>query len=459
MTPPIASHIFRAYDIRGIVGEGLRPEVMRLLGRAIGSEALDLGESRLVLGADARLSSPGFRRAMRDGLLASGCDVIDIGTVPTPLLYFATHVLDAASGVMITGSHNPKDYNGVKIVLRRQCLADNQIRGLRDRILDRRLHEGAGRIERAAVEESYIDRIRGDLCLRPGMKVAIDCGNGVTGALAPRLFQALGCEVLPLYCEVDGNFPHHHPDPTVADNLRDLAALVRASGAELGIAFDGDGDRLGLVTAAGRVIDADRMMMCFIRDILPDNPGARVVFDVKSSSHLARLVGEAGGVPVLCRSGHSYVKRCMQESGALLGGEFSAHLFFGHRWYGFDDGLYAAARFLELMARLEISADALLDSLPASSSTPELFLPVEEERKFELMARLQDALRFEGADINTLDGLRADFPAGWGLLRPSNTTPNLVLRFEADTPRDLAEIQELFRSQILAVDSSLALPF
>jgi len=455
----VPANIFRAYDIRGVVGEGLCPEVMRQIGRAIGSEALDLGERCLIVGADARLSSPSLGRALTEGILASGCDVIDIGVVPTPLMYYATHLLPVGSGVMVTGSHNPGHYNGVKIVLRRQCLADNQVSALRERIHRGDLRSGRGHLERHRLQDVYVERIAADITLRRPFKVVVDAGNGVTGALAPRLFRTLGCEVQPLHCELDGRFPNHPPDPSEPGNLRDLRRAVRESGAALGIAFDGDGDRVVLVDEEGGIIDADQLLMCFALDILPHNPGAPVVYDIKSSAHLPRLVEAAGGRPVMCRSGHSFVKRSMQESGALLGGEYSAHIFFRHRWYGFDDGLYAAARFLEIMDREGCGASELAARLPRSFSTPELRIPVDEGRKFALMARLGEALRFEDARIETLDGIRADFPAGWGLLRASNTTPALVLRFEADTREELQRLQARFRQAIGGVDASLPLPF
>jgi len=451
--------IFRAYDIRGIVGQGLDAHSVRLIGQAIGSEARAAGQDTVNTGADARLSSPELSRALQDGLLASGCNVVDLGIVPSPLLYFATHTLQSRSGVMLTGSHNPRDYNGIKIVLDRHTLADKQITRLYDRIIANELAQGKGTRTTHDIVPAYIDRIRSDLILARRFKVVIDCGNGVCGLIAPTLFSALGCDVVPLHCGPDGNFPNHHPDPTRPENLLDLQALVAQEQADLGIAFDGDGDRLGLVTGSGRIIDADHMLLAFVMDILPDNPGASVVFDVKSSHHLARVITAAEGKPVMCKSGHSFVKKKLVETEALLGGEFSAHIFFKHRWYGFDDGLYAAARFLELMGKYQASADDLLDRMPQSYSTPELFAAVPDADKFALMARLQAELSFAGASLNFLDGIRADFEHGWGLVRASNTTPNLVLRFEADNAAALQDIKASFRTALQQLAPELQLPF
>ena len=455
----IRRDIFRAYDIRGVVGPGFDADAVRLIGQAIGSEALDVGERTLVVGADARLSSPELFAALKTGILASGCGIIDLGVVPTPLMYFATHTLITDSGVMLTGSHNPRDHNGIKIVLKRQTLADNQISHLYDRIMTNTLHSGKGTKISFDIKQPYINAITSTVDLRRSFKVVLDCGNGVAGLVAPALFEALGCTVIPLYCELDGNFPNHHPDPTRAENLQDLIARVRLEQADLGIAFDGDADRLGLVTSTGAVIDADHMLLAFAMDILPDNPGAKVVYDVKSSHHLERVIKAAQGVPVMCKSGHSYVKQKLRETEALLGGEYSAHIFFKHRWYGFDDGMYAAARFLELMDKYQSTAQQLLAKLPPSISTPELFVPVADTDKFELVAMLREHLHFDQARMNYLDGIRADFGFGWGLVRASNTTPCLVLRFEADTAAGLDFVKDLFRTAITDLAPELNLPF
>jgi phosphomannomutase/phosphoglucomutase len=455
----IAPEIFRAYDIRGIVGQGLDAHSVQLIGQAIGSEALTLGEKSILVGADARLSSPQLSAALIAGLRASGCNVIDLGVIPTPLLYFGTHTLGVSSGVMLTGSHNPRDYNGIKVVLQKRTLADNKISRLRERIENKELLSGKGTYSKADIKADYLAHIRNSIRLQQKFKVVLDCGNGVGGLVAPELFTLLGCEVIPLYCQPDGNFPHHHPDPTRSENLADLQAAVLAHHADLGIALDGDADRLGLVTGTGKLLNADHLLMAFAMDILPENPDACVVFDVKSSHHLARIISASGGVPVMCKSGHSYVKQKLQETDALLGGEFSAHIFFKHRWFGFDDGMYAAVRFLELMDKYEASADALLDRMPQSYSTPELFIAMPEDRKFEVMNELKLQLVFKDATISLLDGVRADFDSGWGLIRASNTSPNLVLRFEADSETALKQIQEQFRTALKALLPNLQLPF
>jgi phosphomannomutase/phosphoglucomutase len=360
---------------------------------------------------------------------------------------------------MLTGSHNPREYNGIKIVLKQRALADNQITRLYERIVGNELLKGTGTRTTHDIVPAYFARVTSDTRLQKPWRIAVDCGNGVTGNLAPELFEKLGCEVFRLYCELDGNFPNHHPDPTRAANLRDLQSLVYAEGCDIGFGFDGDGDRLGIVTGDGNIVDADHMLLAFAMDILPENPAARVVYDVKSSHHLARVISALEGSGIMCKSGHSFVKQKLQETDALLGGEFSAHIFFKHRWYGFDDGMYAAVRFLELMDKYQASAQELLERMPHSFSTPELFVPVSEQNKFGTMERLVAQLRFDGANLNYLDGIRADFGHGWGLVRASNTTPNLVLRFEADSPADLEDIKERFRAQLDVLLPGAILPF
>lgn len=456
---PVSKDIFRAYDIRGIVGEGLDAEIVTLVGKAVATEALEMGESTLVVGADARLSSPEFKRALINGILSTGCNATDIGTVPTPLLYFATHTTGSTSGIMITGSHNPKNYNGIKMVLKNQCLAADQITRIRERIDIENFRSGSGKTQQSDVLPAYIKRICSDIQYSKPFRVVIDCGNAVAGYCAPMLFSALGCEVISLYCEPDGHFPNHHPDPTRHENLTDLIASVGEHGADLGIAFDGDGDRVGLVSSSGKIIDADSMMLAFIDDILPDYPDASIIFDVKSSQQLPRLIRKHQGRPIMCKSGHSFVKQEMQATGALLGGEYSSHIFFRHRWFGFDDGLYTAARYLELMDKQQCSADELLARQPLSFSTPELQVAVSEEKKFETMAMLQKNLDIPGATINRLDGIRAEAENAWGLVRASNTTPNLILRFEADTAEALEQVQTLFREAITALAPELKLGF
>jgi phosphomannomutase/phosphoglucomutase len=457
--PALPDEIFRAYDIRGIVGEGLTPDLMYWLGKAIGSEALYKKETTLLLAYDARLSSPEFAAQMKNGILETGCHVIDLGQVPTPLLYFATHTLACHSGVMITGSHNPKEYNGVKVVFKQQSLSDAQITIFKDRIFSQELSQGQGKSRAYDIKPDYIRCISADINLKQAWKVVIDCGNAITANVAPELFTRLGCEVTPLFCELDGSFPNHHPDPTQAENLSALRQRVLDDGADLGIAFDGDGDRVALLSSSGEIFDADHLLMAFVRDILPQHPGATVVYDVKSTHHLVNEISVLGGQPLMCKSGHSYVKKALQVSGALLGGEYSSHLFFKHRWFGFDDGMYAAARFLELMDKNACSADDILASLPSSAHTPELFVPVSEAEKFSLMKLIALTFRMDEAEINRLDGLRVTLPTGWGLIRASNTTPNLVLRFEADNANELEHLKHKFRQELKRIVPALAFNF
>lgn len=457
--PDIAESLFRAYDIRGIVDDTLTPQTARWIGRAIGSEALDRYQKEIVVARDGRHSGPDLVRALTDGLTAAGCHVFDIGAVPTPVLYFATHHLRTDSGVMVTGSHNPPDYNGFKIVLGGETLAEDAITGLRQRILEKRLHEGEGSHSTADVTADYIERISSDIQLQRPLKVVLDAGNGIAGAIAPRLMQAIGADPVPLYCEVDGDFPNHHPDPSVPDNLRDLIKTVEESGADLGLAFDGDGDRLGVVTPSGQNIYPDRLMMLFSRDVLLRNPGAAIIFDVKCSQLLVDQVLELGGSPIMWKTGHSLIKGKLKESGAMLAGEMSGHFFFTERWYGFDDGLYAACRLLEILAAEPEEPGDALEGLPSGVSTPELKVEMAEGEHFEFLEKFRAQARFDEARMTTIDGVRADFKDGWGLVRCSNTTPCLVLRFEGDDEAALERIKEAFRTQLRTVDPDISLPF
>jgi len=457
--PELAAEIFRAYDIRGIVGENLSADVVQVIGQAIGSEALDRDIQRLCVGYDGRHSSPELADALCRGLMAAGCHVIQIGRVPTPVLYFATHELDTGSGVMVTGSHNPASYNGLKIMLGGETLYGEVIQKLYRRIRNGDLRQGQGEMSSEDVRRAYLDRIVGDIAVAAPLKVVVDAGNGIAGELAPVLIEELGCEAIPMYCEVDGDFPHHHPDPGRPDNLADLIARVQAEGADLGIAFDGDGDRLGVVTNTGRIIWPDRLMMLFARDVLARNPGADVLFDVKCSRRLAAVITEAGGRPVMWKSGHSLMKAKMRETGALLAGEMSGHIFFGERWYGFDDGLYAAARLLEILGIEDRHSDEVFADFPEDISTPEINLAVAESRKFGLVERLAAEGDFGEGSVSTIDGIRVDYADGWGLCRASNTTPALVLRFEAVSEDALARIQGIFREQLQKVAPDLAVDF
>ena len=454
-SPLPSTDIFRAYDIRGVMGSTLTEDVAYLIGRAIGSEAAAAGETKVVVAADGRHSSPALQGRVSAGIMTCGLDVIDIGAVPTPLLYFATHVTETRSGVMVTGSHNPPEYNGFKIVIAGETLAGPRIMALRERIAAGNFSEGSGQLEKRDLIPDYIDRIASDVTLAQPLKVVADCGNGIAGKIVPSLLEALGCEVLPLYCEVDGDFPNHHPDPNDPANLKDLMTVVKAEGADIGLAFDGDGDRLGVVTERGEIIWPDRLMMLFARDIVGRNPGADVIFDVKCSRHLGTLIAEYGGRPIMGATGHSYLKAKMKETQALLGGEFSGHICFGERWYGFDDGLYSGARLLEILASEVSSAGELFDEFPNPVSTPELKIISTDRAKFEVIEALASGQGFEGGTLTTIDGIRVDYPEGWGLIRASNTSPMLTLRFEADDAKALAQIQLRFRKALNQVDSTL----
>lgn len=453
------SSIFRAYDIRGLVASNLTPDVVYQIGRAIGSEAAARGEQTVIVGRDGRLSGPSLAQALIGGLRASGRDVVDIGQVPTPVLYFAAHRLTARSGVMITGSHNPPEYNGMKIVLAGETLAGEAVQALRRRIEDGLLDSGEGSVRQLDMLPEYIDQIRSDITLERPLKVVVDCGNGVAGEAAPRLLKALGCELTELYCDIDGHFPNHHPDPSKTENLADLIEAVRTQGAHLGLAFDGDGDRLGVVDGDGRVIWPDRLMMLFAKDILERNPGGRIIYDVKCSRHLDDAITGHGGRPEMWKTGHSLIKARMKETGALLAGEMSGHLFFRERWYGFDDALYSAARLLEILAKDARSSREVFADLPDSVNTPELNVAMAEGEPYRFMEHLAATASFDGAAVTTIDGVRADFTDGWGLVRASNTTPCLVLRFEADDTAALQRIQEVFRACMLNVNPDLSLPF
>lgn len=452
--------IFRTYDIRGIVGKALDEETIFLIGRAFGSLVREQGGKQVALARDGRLSSPQLVVPLIKGLMACGCDVTDIGMVPTPLLYHAIHTLNIASGVVLTGSHNPGNYNGVKMVLNGVSLSEIDIKGLYNRILVEKFIDGNGSHQEMDVTDNYIQTVVNNIQLSRPMKIVIDAGNGVAGHIAPRLFRALGCEVHELYCGIDGHFPNHHPDPSDPKNLKDLIEAVAETKADIGLAFDGDGDRLGVVTNRGTVICSDRLLMLYARALLFVEPGAKVVFDVKCTSHLATLIQAAGGVPIMWKTGHSLIKAKVAETGALLAGEMSGHFFFKHRWHGFDDALYAGARLLEILADESSDSDTVFATLPDSINTPELKWQVGDEEKFKLMQVLIDRAHFDrDCEMTTIDGLRVNFADGWGLVRPSNTTPYLIMRFEAVSEAALVDIQSLFRTWLLSINPEFALPF
>jgi phosphomannomutase/phosphoglucomutase len=457
--PAVPPEIFKAYDIRGIVGKTLTPQVAELVGRAIGSEARARAQRAVCVGRDGRLSGPQLSQALARGLQATGVDVIDVGRVATPMLYFATHHLNTGSGVMVTGSHNPPDYNGLKMMLAGETLAGDAIQGLRERIEAGDFADGSGAYQQEDVAESYLQRIVSDVKLARPMRIIVDCGNGVPGAFAPELYRRLGCTIRELYCEVDGTFPNHHPDPSQLENLEDLIRALGAGDEELGLAFDGDGDRLGVVTKAGKVIFPDRQLMLFAADVLSRNPGAQVIFDVKSTRNLFDWIRRHGGQPVLWKTGHSLIKAKMKEIGALLAGEMSGHMFFKERWFGFDDGLYAGARLLEYLSR-QPDIDTAFAALPDSVNTPELQIKLQEGENYALIRQLQQSARFHGArEVITIDGLRVEYPDGFGLARASNTTPVIVLRFEADDAAALTRIQEDFRRVLKSAAPNADLPF
>ena len=458
---PIAPEIFKAYDIRGIVDKTLTEEAAEQIGRGLGTVAHAKGVKKFVVGRDGRLSGPRLCAALARGLAATGMDVIDIGVVATPMVYFATHHFATGSGVMVTGSHNPPEYNGLKMMVAGDTLAAEAIQDLR-RVVEKGQFAApakAGAQSTADISEAYLTRITSDVKLARPMTIAVDCGNGSPGAFAPELFRRMGCEVIELFCDVDGNFPNHHPDPSKPENLEDLVEKLKSSKAEVGLAFDGDGDRLGVVTKNGKIIFPDRQLMLFAAEVLSRNPGAEVIFDVKCTPNLFPWIREHGGRPLLWKTGHSLIKSKLKETGAPLAGEMSGHLFFKDRWYGFDDGLYAGARLLELLSR---GADPtqILESLPDSISTPELNIALEREgENHALIAELQKSARFTGAtDVNTIDGLRVEYPDGFGLMRASNTTPVIVLRFEADNDAALARIRADFRHVLEKARPGLPVP-
>ena len=451
--------IFKAYDIRGIVGKSLTPEIVEAIGHAIGSEAVARAQQEICIGRDGRLSGEELAAALARGIRKAGIGVVDLGMVATPMTYFAAYQLHTDSAVMVTGSHNPPDYNGLKMVLGGETLSGETIQKLRLRLENNDLTYGDGGYRQYAIASEYLARIVGDVKLARPMKIIVDCGNGVPGAFAPKLYRDMGCAVEELFCEVDGHFPNHHPDPSQPANLVDLITALKTSDAEIGLAFDGDGDRLGVVTKDGTIIYPDRQLMLFADDVLSRNPGAEIIFDVKSTRNLFSWIRARGGRPLLWKTGHSFIKAKMRETGALLAGEMSGHVFFKERWYGFDDGLYAGARLLEYLSK-QPDINATLHSLPDTVNTPELNIVMDEGEHYALMAKLQKNACFPHAqEVVTLDGLRVEYADGFGLARPSNTTPVIVLRFEADNAAALKRIQDDFRRVFSEFAPNLALPF
>jgi len=447
--------IFRAYDIRGITTSNLTEDVVYWIGRAFAAEALAKSQSRVAVGRDGRHSSEPLQTSLTRGLTEGGVDVMCIGEVPTPVLYYATHVLDTGTGIMITGSHNPPEYNGLKMMIGGVTLAEDMIQELYRRLCDNDLSEGEGESEQINVSDSYIDKVLEDVAVAQPPKVVVDCGNGVAGSLAPRLLRELGCEVIELYCEVDGDFPNHHPDPAEPENLEDLQTVVQAENADIGLAFDGDGDRLGVVTNSGNIIWPDKVIMLFAQDIVSRNPGADIIYDVKCSRHLNTIISDLGGRPIMWKTGHSHMKAKLKETGALLAGEFSGHICFGERWYGFDDALYSAVRLMEILGSEAGTSDQVFEQFPTTFTTPEIKITTTESEKFKIMEQLNAQADFGEGTLTTIDGIRVDFSDGWGLIRPSNTSPVLSLRFEADDSAALDRIQDEFQAELSAIDSTL----
>lgn len=455
----IDSSIFRAYDIRGKVESQLTPDAVYTIALAIGAEMHQLNKRNIVIGRDGRLSSPILIQALRKGLIDSGVDVLDIGLVPSPVLYFASHFIPMDCAIILTGSHNPSQYNGLKMILNGVTLAESQIQALYQRIQSQSYVSGEGSFrEDLTLIDQYIDFITEQIKLPRSLKVVVDCGNGVAGNVAPKLFSRLGCEIIELYCDVDGNFPNHHPDPSIAENLVDLIAAVKTHQADIGLAFDGDADRVGVVTSSGQIIWPDRLMMLFAKDILSRHPKGKIVFDVKCSYHLPQVIEKYQGIPVMCPTGHSLVKSKMKAENALIAGELSGHIFFKENWFGFDDGIYSAARLLDILAKQSLSLDELFAEVPDSVNTPEIKIPLADEQKFAFIQHLKQAGQFGEARIIDIDGIRVEFIDGWGLLRASNTTPCLVARFEANTQEALNKIQALFKEQLHAINKSFVAP-
>jgi len=454
----IDPHIFRAYDIRGVVKTALKPEVVKLVGQALGT--LYPKSRKVVVARDGRISSKELSDNLSQGLQASGCEVIDIGEVPTPVLYYATHELDTGAGVMVTGSHNPPEYNGLKMVMDGKTLHGDDIQNIYECIVSDQLNTASGSIEQENLLDNYITRITSDVKLERPLNIAVDCGNGVAGPAALTLFEKLGCRLHTLYCDVDGTFPNHHPNPSDPKNLQDLIDCVLKNKLDMGLAFDGDGDRVGVIDNKGEVLWADRQMMLYARDVLSRKPGAKIIYDVKSSRNLGKVIEQAGGEAVMWKTGHSFIKNKMLETGAELAGEMSGHIFFKERWFGFDDALYSAARLLEIFTQQDLSSSDLFATLPNSLSTPELNVHFDEDgAQHRYMKKFSQMVELPNAKISTIDGIRADYEQGWGLVRASNTTPSLVIRFEADNETIIEEIKNDFRQQMKNAKNDIDLPF
>lgn len=451
--------IFRMYDIRGVVETDLTPDTVRLIGQAFATECLKQNVQEVAIGRDGRLHSKQLSVALTEGLNAGGCNVIDVGMVPTPVLYFATHHLKTGTGIMVTGSHNPPEYNGLKMSMAGKTLYGDDITHLYNLIDSNQLNNSSGSYREVELLDTYLERIITDVKLARPMNIAVDCGNGVAGVIATQLFEKLGCKVTELFCDVDGNFPNHHPDPSKTENLKDICEAIEKNHLELGLAFDGDGDRVGVIDDQQKIIWPDRQMILYAEDVLSRNPGAQIIYDIKSSYHLGKAIDSMGGEPLMWKTGHSLIKAKMKETGALLAGEMSGHIFFKERWYGFDDGLYSAARMLEILSKKSGTTSEIFSKLPDSFNTPEIQVNFAEGEHYAFMEKFKTTADFGSADISTIDGMRVTWDKGWGLIRPSNTTPCLVLRFEADDEDTLQLVQQHFREQMLATDNTINLTF
>jgi len=445
-------HIFRANDIRGVAYEDLSEEVVTNLGKALGSEALDNQINEFIIGRDSRLSSPDIYEWLSTGILSTGCDVLDIGIVTSPMFYHSTYSLNSSSGVVITGSHNPGEYNGFKVVYKNHSTSSEKILQIKERIIQKNYATGNGIVKREDIKESYIDRILKSINIPKKQKITIDCGNGAAGVVAKEVYERLGCEVTELFGEPNGSFPNHHPDPSKRENMEDLVKNVKDNNSVVGLAFDGDADRLGVVSPQGEMIYPDRQMILFSRQIIQNNPKAKIVFDVKCSKLLSDEISKLGGRALICKTGHTFIKQKIRETDALLGGEMSGHIFFNDRWPGFDDGIYAGARILEIIAESE---EDIFSTIPNMFSTPEINIPAEDDKKFSIVRDFVKNSRFDEANIIDIDGIRVEFKKGWGLLRASNTSPVLVLRFEAESREYLEEIKNIFYEKLRTIDSEI----
>ena len=455
----VNSEIFRAYDIRGIVDEALTEEGIFKIGKAIGTYILSERRSSILTARDGRISGPRLLNQFQKGVMSSGCNVVDIGMVPTPLLYFSTFKTNISDGVVLTGSHNPKNYNGLKIVINKRSVTSEKIEKIKSMIEEEVFMDGKGKLTSLDVKEDYLKELKEKIKINSKMKVCLDCGNGVGGVIAPQTFKLLGLEVIELYSEVDGNFPNHHPDPSNSKNLEDLKKKVLETNSDLGIALDGDGDRVGLIDNKGNIIFPDTYMMLLAEDLLRKKSKGSIVFDVKCSTNLEKVIKNFNGTPIMSRTGHSYIKSKIIETNALLGGEMSGHIFFNDDWYGFDDAIYSALRMIEILSKTELTSHEVLNSYPKHFSTPEINLKVPEEVKFKIIDELKTLINSSGYVLIDIDGIRLESENSWGLIRASNTSPNLVMRFEGKTKSDLLEIKNYFKEILSKIEFDLQLDF